>query len=88
MRKHIDAEVAAWEAKLDAVLTRRGEVVSALMKSIRLQREADALYWMRALLDSGVDRGYLAGAASARPPRTPEPRGHGDGSELVRRCPP
>ncbi len=59
MRKHIDVEVAAWEAKLEAVLTRRGEVVSALMKSIRLQREADAVYWMKALLDSGVDRGYL-----------------------------
>ncbi len=52
-------DVSGWEAKLEAVLTRRGEVVSALMKSIRLQHEADSLYWMKALLDSGVDRGYL-----------------------------
>ncbi len=59
MEKHIDVEVAAWEAKLEAVLTQRRQVVSALMKSIRLQREADTLYWMKALLDSGVDRGYL-----------------------------
>jgi hypothetical protein len=41
------------------VTQRRGQIVSALMKAIRLAREEDAVYWMLALLRGGQDRSYL-----------------------------
>jgi replication-associated recombination protein RarA len=41
------------------VTERRGQIVSGLMKAIRLQREEDAAYWMLALLRGGQDRAYL-----------------------------
>jgi hypothetical protein len=41
------------------VTEKRGPVVSALMKAIRLQREEDACYWILALLRGGQERGYL-----------------------------
>ena len=38
---------------------KRGAIVSALMKSIRLAREEDACYWLLALLRGGQERSYL-----------------------------
>jgi hypothetical protein len=52
-------ELAAENAKAASVVEQRGIVVSALMKSIRLRRDQDAVFWMMALLRAGVDRGYL-----------------------------
>jgi hypothetical protein len=45
--------------RVTEVTNKRGPIVSALMKSIRLAREEDAAYWMLALLRGGQDRAYL-----------------------------
>jgi len=41
------------------VTKKRGQIVSGLMKAIRLQREEDSVYWMLALLRGGQERSYL-----------------------------
>jgi hypothetical protein len=45
--------------RVSEVTSKRGPIVSALMKAIRLQREEDAVYWVLALLRGGQERGYL-----------------------------
>jgi hypothetical protein len=47
------------EDKAAAVAAKRGQMVSALMKNIRLRREVDACYWFLLLFRGGIDRPYL-----------------------------